>query len=183
MGRLLKFGLELWDNKMSILDILTITIVVSFTLASAAWGFVRQVIAVGGLLVGLWLASAFNTTVAGWLGFIDDPAVAKGLAFVLVVFVVSTIASLVASVLYFMVGLLFLGWLDHLLGAFLGFVQGVLMLGVFMIAALTMFPDWTQQQLPQSFIANQLVGGLTNIALVVAPQDLKHIVQQAIARL
>ena len=168
---------------MSILDIITIGIVISFTLVSAAWGLIRQVIAVGGLFIGLWLGGVLNPTVAGWLGFVNDPAVAKGLAFVIVVLVVSTLASVIASVLYFVAGLLFLGWLDHVLGAFLGFIQGIVMLGVFLVAALSLFPDWTHQQLTQSFLANQMVGPLTSLALVVAPQDLKHIIEQARANL
>ena len=164
---------------MSLLDIIIIAIVVSFTLVSAAWGVIRQVIAVGGLIVGILLASALDTTVAGWLGFLNNPPVAKGVAFVGIVLIVSAAASIVASILYFVSGLLFLGLFDHLLGAMLGFVQGVLMIGVFLVAALTISPDWTQQQLAQSFLANQAVGALTSLTLLLAPQELKDLVQNA----
>lgn len=164
---------------MSALDVILIGIILSFTLVSAVWGVIRQVIALGGLVVGIWLASVVNVSVANSLTFVNNPSVAKGLAFVLVVLGVSLVASLVASILYFVTGLLFLGWLDHVLGAVLGFVQAILMSGIFLVAALTIFPDWTQQQLNQSSLANQLAGTLTSLTLLLAPQDLKQIVEQA----
>ena len=162
---------------MSLLDLIIISILVFCTLISAAWGFIRQVIAVGGLLIGIWLAGTFDTTVAGSLGFITDPKLAKGVAFVIIVLVVSAIASIIASVLYFMAGLLFLGLFDHLLGAFLGFIQGVLFVGIFLVATLTIWPDWTKQQLAQSTIADKVVDPLTSVTLVLAPQDLKDFIQ------
>jgi membrane protein required for colicin V production len=164
---------------MSLLDIIIIAILISFTLVSAAWGFIRQAIAVGGLIGGIWLAGMFSSGLANSFGFLNNPQAAKGLAFVVIVFVVSGIASAAASVIYFVAGLLFLGLLDHFLGAILGFVQGILMIGVFLIGAMTIWPDWSQQQLAQSFLANHLVGFLTAIPLLPAPQDLKDLIEKA----
>ncbi len=168
---------------MSLLDIIVIGIIISFTLVAAAWGIIRQLIALGGLIAGIWLAGLLNPGLAKAVGFTDNPAVAQGLAFLAVVVIVSILSSVVASLLYFFVGLLFLGWLDHVIGAAIGFVQGVLALGVFMVAALTLAPDWTQQQLAQSFLANRMVGALTGFALLLAPQDLKQIVDLARTRI
>lgn len=164
---------------MSLLDILIIAVLISFTLVSAAWGFVRQIIAVGGLVAGIWLAGMFGSSLANSFGFLNNPQAAKGLAFVVIVLVVSGIASAAASLVYFVAGLLFLGLLDHVLGAFLGFVQGILMIGVFLIGAMTLWPEWSQQQLNQSFLANQLVGFLTTLPLMAAPQDLKDFIEKA----
>jgi membrane protein required for colicin V production len=164
---------------MSILDIIIIAVLISFTLVSAAWGFIRQIIAVGGLIAGIWLAGMFSASLANSFGFLNNPQAAKGLAFVVIVLVVSGIASAAASVIYFVTGLLFLGLLDHVLGAVLGFVQGVLMVGVFLIGAMTLWPEWSQQQLNQSFLANHLVGFLTILPLMSAPQDLKDFIEKA----
>ena len=163
---------------MSLLDIIIIAVLISFTLISAAWGFIRQAIAVAGLVAGIWLAGLFGNTLANTLGFLDNPQAAKGLAFVIIVLVVSGIASAAASVLYFVSGLLFLGLLDHFLGAVLGFVQGILMTGVLLVGAMTIWPDWSQQQLNQSFLANHLVGFLTALPLVPAPQELKDLIEK-----
>ncbi len=164
---------------MSLLDIIIIAVLISFTLVSAAWGFIRQVIAVGGLIAGIWLAGIFGNTLANSFGFLDNPQAARGLAFVVIVLVVSGIASAAASVVYFVSGLLFLGLLDHFLGAILGFVQGILMTGVFLVGAMTIWPEWSQQQLNQSFLANHLVGFLTALPLLPAPQELKDFIEKA----
>lgn len=167
---------------MSFLDILIISLVVSFSLVGAVWGVIRQVIALGGLLVGIWLASTFNSNVAAMLGVINNPQVARGVAFILIVIGVSFVASLIASILYFVVGLLFLGWLDHLLGAGLGFIQGLLSVGIVLVGLLTLSPDWTQQQLAQSFLADKVASGLTGLTLLPAPPELKEIIERAIPR-
>lgn len=163
---------------MSLLDIIIIGVLISFTLISAAWGFIRQVIALGGLIVGIWLAGVFGTSLANAFGFLNNPQAAKGLAFVVIVLVVSGIASAAASIIYFVAGLLFLGLLDHFLGALLGFIQGILMVGVILIGVMTIWPEWSQQQLSQSFLANQLAGFLTAVPLLTAPQELKDFIEK-----
>ena len=105
------------------------------------------------------------------------------MAFVGIVMMVSAIASVAASILYFVAGLLFLGIFDHLFGAFLGLVQGVIMIGVFMVAAITFFPEWTQAQSAHSLFAHYLVGFFTSISLVFAPAELRQIIEQALFRL
>lgn len=162
---------------MSLLDIILIAVVLSFTVVSAAWGVVRQVIALGGLILGLILAGSLSPQLGPSLGFISDPAVARGVAFVIIVIVVSLIASTIASVLYFAVGLLFLGWLDALLGAALGFIQGWIAVGVIMVGTVFLFPTWTVEQLQQSFLASKLFVVLSSLALIFAPQQLKDAIQ------
>ena len=66
---------------MNVLDIVIIGLIISFTLVSAAWGLIRQALAVAGLILGLLLAGTLNEPVSKFLGFIDNPTVAKGVAF------------------------------------------------------------------------------------------------------
>lgn len=162
---------------MSTLDLILIGVVLAFTLVSAAWGILRQAIAVVGLVIGIIVAGAYSEQIASWFGFISDKNVAVGVAYIVIVAVISTLFSIVASVLYFAVGLLFLGPLDHALGAVLGFVQGILAVGVILVGGALIFPTWMQEQIRQSFIADKLVEPLTNLALLVAPPNIKEIIQ------
>lgn len=164
---------------MSLLDIIIIAVLISFTAVSAFWGMTREVIAVAGLVVGIIVAGIIDDTVAQNLTFINDQNVARGVAFVGIVIVFSMIASIIASILYFFIGLLFLGPLDHLLGAGLGFIQGILAVGVIMVGTLVIFPSWTQDQLQQSTIANAIVGPLSSVAVIFAPDALKNAVEVA----
>jgi membrane protein required for colicin V production len=162
---------------MSTLDLILIGIVLAFTLVSAAWGVVRQAIAVVGLIIGIMLAGAYSEQIGSWFGFIGDKPTATGVAYILIIVVISSAFSIVASVLYFVVGLLFLGLLDHALGAVLGFVQGVLAVGVILVGGSLIFPTWMNEQISKSALADKIIDPLTNLALLVAPQNIKEIIQ------
>ena len=60
-------------------------------------------------------------------------------AFALIVVGVSLAIGIIASILRTVLGLLFLGWLDHLLGAVLGLVQMAMLMAVIIFVA-TLFP-------------------------------------------
>jgi membrane protein required for colicin V production len=128
-------------------DIALLAMVGIFAVLGLYWGLIRQVLAVAGIVVGIVLAGRFGETVAGWLSsFVISPQVASAAGFVLVVIFVSSIASLIASFLRIFVGLLFLGWLDHFLGALLGILQAVIV-GAIVTIAMVVFPDPAWQQL------------------------------------
>lgn len=96
----------------------------AFALLGLYWGLIRQVLSIVGLVVGVAAAGRYGPEVAAWLSsFVADPLLAGAIGFLGVLLLVSALASVVASVLRIFAGLLFLGWLDHLLGALLGLVQ------------------------------------------------------------
>ncbi len=125
---------------MTNVDLVIIVVVGLFTIFGMYWGIIRQVLAVVGLVVGLMLAGQYGSEVAVWLGsFITDPNLAQSVGFILVLLTVSSVSSLIASLLHSLAGLVFLGWLDHLLGGILGLVQGVLAVAAVLIV-LVVFP-------------------------------------------
>jgi membrane protein required for colicin V production len=120
------------------------TIIVVVILLSGAlgiyWGFIRQVLALAGLIAGLVFASRYGASVADALSsFVTSDTLARVLGFGIVLIGVSAAASLLASLLRRFVGLLFLGWLDHLAGGLLGLLQGLMVCTVVLLAAAT-FP-------------------------------------------
>ncbi len=123
------------------------------------WGLIRQVLALVGLVVGIVMAGRLGPEVASWLSsFVTDPLLAGAFGFFGVLLLVSGIASLVASLLRFFVGLLFLGWLDHLLGAGLGLLQALLAAtAIVMAMAIFPLPLWTAA-LEGSLLAQPLLG-------------------------
>ncbi len=112
-----------------------------FAVLGVYWGLIRQVLAIVGLIVGIALAGRLGPTVASWLSsFIAEPEIAGVVGFVAVLLFVSAITSLIASLLRIFAGLLFLGWIDHLLGGVLGLVQAVLV-GTALLIGLVAFPS------------------------------------------
>ena len=128
---------------MNSLDITIIVVIGLCTLLGTYWGVIRQVLALGGLVAGIAIAGRNYQSVADILAGIAPSAAPNMLnliAYLLLMFLVSLAVSVVATVLRLFVGLLFLGWLDHALGAFLGFVQGALVITV-LLAALVALPS------------------------------------------
>ena len=134
-----------------------------FTGLGFYWGLIRQVLAIVGLVVGVAAAGRYGPDVGIWLSsFVTDPLVAGLLGFLGVFCLVSATASLIASILRFFAGLLFLGLFDHLLGGLLGLLQAVLAAAVLLIALVTFpLPAWastvTESLLAAPFLR---VGGI-----------------------
>jgi membrane protein required for colicin V production len=130
---------------MNWVDVTIVTAIVVSGVLGLFWGLLRQVAATFGLIVAIFLAGANYKALAGFLhpaeggGLIQDENMANIVAFVIIVVGVSLAVGVVASILRTLLGLLFLGWLDHLLGAALGILQMLLLLSVITIVA-TVFP-------------------------------------------
>jgi membrane protein required for colicin V production len=116
-----------------------------FVILGVYWGLIRQVLAIVGLIVGVAMAGRFGPSVAAWLSsFIADPDLAGVIGFAAVLLLVSALASLIASLLRIFAGLLFLGWIDHLLGGVLGLAQAVLAGAALLIGMLAFpSPQWS----------------------------------------
>jgi membrane protein required for colicin V production len=128
-------------NNVNGVDIFFLVVVLLFSALGFYWGFIRQVLSLAGLLTGIVLASRYGASVANLLTpFVHSDTVASSLGFIIVLLAVSAVASLLASMLRRFVGLLFLGWLDHIGGALLGFIQAIL-LCVVLVAVAATFPN------------------------------------------
>jgi len=112
---------------MNTLDmVLAVVLVISATLG-LYWGLIRQLLSVVGLVAGVVLATRYGGRVADALSsFISNDMATQVLGCLFVLVAVSAAASLLATILRRSVGLLFLGWADHLIGGLLGLFQGAL---------------------------------------------------------
>jgi membrane protein required for colicin V production len=134
-----------------------------FIILGIYWGLIRQVLSLVGLVVGVAMAGRYGPDVADWLSsFVADPVFAGAVGFIAVLLLVSAAASLVASLLRIFVGLLFLGWIDHLLGGVLGLFQAALAAAALLLGMATFpLPAWSGA-LESSTLAEPLlrVGGI-----------------------
>jgi membrane protein required for colicin V production len=112
---------------MNTLDTLLIIVLAISAALGLYWGLIRQLLAVVGLIAGIVLATRYGGRVADALSsFISNDMATQVLGFLFVLVAVSAAASLLATILRRSVGLLFLGWADHLIGGLLGLFQGAL---------------------------------------------------------
>lgn len=167
---------------MSDLDIVIIAVWVIFTILGIYWGLIRQGLALAGLVVGLVVAGRYSSEIAAWLSsFIADDTLSGVLGFLLVLGGVSLSTSLIASLLRIFVGLLFLGWLDHLLGGLLGLLQGVLASAIVLVAMVTFpLPLW-ENALAESRLVEPLLWVGQPLAMLL-PEIFQAAVQTALNR-
>jgi membrane protein required for colicin V production len=153
-----------------------------FVLLGLYWGLIRQVLSIVGLVVGVIAAGRYGPDVAAWLSsFIADPTLAGAIGFLGVLLLVSALASLAASALRIFVGLLFLGWLDHLLGGLLGLVQAALAAGALLVMMVAFPLDLWSDAVATSALARPLlqIGGVFGGLL---PEYFQAAVQAALGR-
>ena len=126
---------------MNSVDIIIIIVLILASALGIYWGIIRQVLAIVGLIAGIVLASRYGIDVAAALSsFIENDMLTRAIGFIIVMLVITSTVSLVATLLHRFVGLLFLGWLDHLAGGLLGLLQAALFCTV-VLAALAAFPN------------------------------------------
>lgn len=131
---------------MGFVDTAIIVVLLFSAVLGLYWGAIRQALSLFGLLAGLALAHAHTVEVADLLSSVlVNYTLALVVAFILIMLSVSAAASLIASLIRRFAGLLFLGWLDHGIGAVLGIVQGALVCSAILLVA-SVFPNesWTQ---------------------------------------
>jgi membrane protein required for colicin V production len=114
---------------MNWLDILILITLVASVIGGLATGFMRGIVNLAGLILGIFLAGIYYGTVAGWLGFIHNADAANTVAFIGIIAVVMIVAGLVGGLLHRIIAGILLGWLDHLLGAVLGLLIGAVAWG------------------------------------------------------
>ncbi len=126
---------------MNTLDIIILVLLGSGALLGVYWGLIRQVLSIIGVVAAASIAGRTYPLIADLLAAVAPtaPDMLNVVAFILVFTVVSVIVSVVATLLRLFVGLLFLGWLDHVLGGLLGLLQSALVVAV-LLALLTAFP-------------------------------------------
>ena len=130
---------------MNWVDIAIVSTMVTSTITGFFWGLIRQVIAIFGLVAGIFIAGKFYEPVSEFLhgkdggGLVADANWSRIIAFVGIVILVSLALGVVGSVLRVVTKVLFLGWLDHLLGAALGFLMSITLIMPMLVVA-TVFP-------------------------------------------
>ena len=167
---------------MSTLDLFVVGVIALCGLLGIYWGCIRQVLSVVGLIAGLVLANRLGGRAAdAFSSFVTNDALAQVLGFVFVLLAVSAVVSLLATLLRRFVGLLFLGWLDHLIGGVLGVLQGALVCTVVLVVAAFFSTELFTSALEKSRVAPQLMRVLGTVVLAFLPAPFHLPVQRLLS--
>lgn len=150
-----------------------LAILLTYSVVKAALrGFFGEAFALGGLILGLLLASWFYQTLAVSLaGLITSPAIAQFAAYMIILAAVMILANLAGRFFRKTASAVGLGFLDRLGGVAFGFLRGCLF-GVAILMAFTAFLP-TAPWIRESKLAPYFLRGAHAVSFVV-PRDLKH---------
>jgi membrane protein required for colicin V production len=158
---------------MNVLDYLLCAVALGSVIGGIRRGFSRTVVGMGSLVVAIfgaiWL---YGTGASFFLEYVSHPAIAGMLGFGTVFCLIMAIGSGVGWILERTLRAAGLGWLDRFLGACIGFVQGLLM-SIVIVMALTAF---TRNPPPKMIVESSLapyVLGAADVLTAIAPRDLR----------
>ena len=149
-------------------DWFLVVIVALSTLAAFFRGFIKVLFSIGGLVLGLLVASWYYALVAVRLTLLPTLAAKQVTAFVLILVCVMVAFTFVAGLLRKAVSAVGLGFFDRVLGAAFGFARGLL-LGVVCLMAFAAFsPNWGP--LKNSTLAPYFLSGAHAVSFIVPAQ-------------
>jgi membrane protein required for colicin V production len=147
-------------------DIVFALIILISTFAAFRKGLVRVLLSIGGLITGIVVASWNYVAIANGIGqWVTNRLAAEVSGFILIFILVVAAVTWVASLLQKTVKAVGLGFVDKLLGAVFGFLRGVLLgaLALMALAAFTPDAEW----LKNSQLAPYFLQGAHALSFVV----------------
>jgi membrane protein required for colicin V production len=163
---------------MTLVDWAVVIIMVSAIIAGMIQGFFRSVCSLGGLIMGLALAAwNYGKLARVFLPVVRIPAVANTIAFLLIALVVMALIGLIGNLLAKAFKTIGLGWLDGIAGGIFGFLQGVLLVVVFILVIVAFFPQ--EQWLAESTLPRMFFGAL-HVSTNMTPSELSERVRSGL---
>jgi membrane protein required for colicin V production len=155
---------------MTPVDWAVVIIMVAAVIAGMAQGFFRSVCSLGGLVLGLGIASwNYSRVAAFFLPIVRVPAVANTIAFLLIALLVMVAIGLIGNLLAKAFKTIGLGWLDGIAGAVFGFFQGVVLVVVLILVIVAFFPQ--EHWLAESTLPRMFFGAL-HVSTHMTPSEL-----------
>lgn len=144
---------------MNWVDLVAAVVFIGFAVRGLIKGFFRELFSLVGIFLALWVALLQFTPVAEWIRIkfpLTDP-LPYHVAFLLLFFGISISASVCGSILHKLARVLFVGWLDAIVGLGLGLLKGVVVLLVllFLMEYLPL-PEAVNQALRTSTVVSHL---------------------------
>lgn len=132
---------------LSMLDWVIVLIVLLSVLQAMGQGFFYEFFSLAGVVVGYLLAAWEYPYVATWYAhYVNSPWTADIAGFFTIFFFVVVLAGVVGRLVRSMVQGVGLRWFDRLLGAPFGFIRGVVVSAVIVLALAAFAPQWGLQQ-------------------------------------
>jgi membrane protein required for colicin V production len=159
-----------WEiNVMNALDIIIIAIIGFFTIFGFFKGFIRGASALVGVAGGIVAANLFYSPFAKILSqLISSMQIANALAYALIFFTTMVAVTIIGRFLEKLIKLIFLGWLNRLLGLVFGFAKGAMVAAVLLLLLTLALPPH------HDFIAKSQIRPYFEHAYAIVPDNFRQ---------
>jgi membrane protein required for colicin V production len=155
---------------MAVIDWVMLIVVILSVVSAAKAGLVLEVCTLGGLILGLLVASWDYEKLTPWMGqWIHTRAMNETLSFIAIALGVMIVAGIAGRIVRWSVKSVGLGWMDRLAGAAFGLVKGCALVTVAVMVIAAFWPDATWFR--QSRFAPEFLS-MAHAAAAVAPAEL-----------
>ncbi len=166
---------------MSLFDLILLIILGGFVLYGLWFGLIHSLGILIGTIAGAFLAARWYEPVADWTGFLfaGHQNLARVVCFLIIFIIINRLVGLIFWIIDKIFSIIsvipFLKTINRLAGAILGFLEGVLVLGLTLYIA-SRFPldQWFSDALINSRVAHYLII-VANILKPLLPEILKQI--------
>ncbi len=151
-------------------DITILLLLIPAVIGGVRKGFIRQVAALGALILGIWAGWHFSSLVSGWLKplFNSESNLIDILSFTIIFLGVLFLVNLAGRAVAGIVKLALLGWLDRLLGVLFAIIKYAFVLSIFIHILNSL--DSLYHFLPsESLAASKVYGIVSSIAPKLFP--------------
>jgi membrane protein required for colicin V production len=124
----------------NLLDIFIIIIISAFSIYGLIRGFVKEIVSIISIVLGFYIALYWHEEAARYLAGFKNQNLQNILAFIIVFIVASLIVTLLGKLLSLALNGIDLGCINYLLGLVFGFVKGVFVVCVFLLALVSFLP-------------------------------------------
>lgn len=166
---------------MTPVDWVIVIVIVLAVAGGLSQGLLRSVFSLGGLFFGFLLAAwNYPRASALLLPVVRIEAAANAVGFLAIALLVMALANLAGTIFSKAARHLGLGCLDRLAGGAFGFLQGVLLVMVFILVAVAFFPQahWlAESRLPRMFF------GACHVTTHMSPAELAARVREGLQRI
>ena len=162
---------------MNAFDI-AVVVIISFCLVRGLFrGIVREAASIVGVLTGFYGAAVYYPRVALFLERVMENGTFRNIAAFFILFcVIMIVVNLLAVVIRYLLNIVFLGWLDRLLGMVFGVCKGILISAVILIGLTTFLPGQ-----PDIITTSRLaspVAEISEVIATVASKDTRRVLKE-----
>jgi len=167
---------------MNVTDVVIIVVLLIGFFSGIGRGFVRGILGLIALVVGILIASGnYQRLADSVLSFMPGKNGPEILGFVVIFLVVVLLVGLVGRIISRALKQVSLGWLDRLAGAILGIVVASVILSVILlVAAMADLED--QKLLVESRMAPRVIG-VTDVVVSILPADARERIEEHYSKL